>query len=85
MGTNKVHKSTQEQDLGSIVDKSGKLWEQCIMAVKKANGTLRMIKRNIESKDKNVIVKPYKSLVRPRLEYCVHGLVSVFEEIYRYD
>jgi ribonuclease P/MRP protein subunit RPP40 len=63
----------QEKDLGIIVDKSGKSTEQCILAVKKANCVLGMIKRNIKFKSKKVIVKLYKSLVRPRLEYCVQA------------
>jgi len=71
MGASELKKSIQEKDLGVIVDKSGKSSEQCIMAVKKANGMLGMIKRNITFKNKKVIVKLYKALVRPRLEYCV--------------
>ena len=43
------------------------------LAVKKANGILGMIKRNIKFKSKNVIIKLYKSLVRPRLEYCIQA------------
>src|SRR5579864_8235140 len=73
MGTNEIKVSTQEKDLGVIVDKSGKPSEQCIVAVKKANGIFGMIKRNIKFKSKNVIVKLYKSLVRPRLEYCIQA------------
>jgi ribonuclease P/MRP protein subunit RPP40 len=73
IGTNEIKISTQEKDLGMIVDKSGKASEQCISVVKKANGILGMIKRNIKFKSKNVIVKLYKSLVRPRLEYCVQA------------
>ena len=30
-----------------------------------------MIKRNITCKNKSIIIKLYKSLVRPKLEYCV--------------
>ena len=37
---------------------------------KKANCVLGMIKRNIKSKDAAIIMMLYKSLVRPRLEYC---------------
>jgi hypothetical protein len=73
MGTNEIKISPHEKDLGVIVDKSGKASEQCILAVKKANGILGMIKRNIKFKSKKVIVKLYKSLVRPRLEYCVQA------------
>jgi hypothetical protein len=73
MGVNTLKKITQERDLGVLIDKSGKSAEQCALAVKKANGILGMIKRNIKFKSKNVIIKLYKSLVRPRLEYCVQA------------
>jgi ribonucleases P/MRP protein subunit RPP40 len=71
MGSHEIGKSVQEKDLGIIIDKSGKSSEQCIMAAKKANSILGMIKRNIKFKSKQVIVKLYKALVRPRLEYCI--------------
>ena len=70
LGTNKIKLSMQEKDLGIIVDKSGKSTEQCILAVKKANYVLAMIKWN-KFKHKKVIVKRYESLVRPRLKYCL--------------
>ena len=38
---------------------------------KKANSVLGMIKRNIKCKNAVIIVRLYKSLVRPRLEYCI--------------
>ena len=43
------------------------------MAAKKASIILSMIKRNINFKSKNVIVRLYKALVRPRLEFCVQA------------
>jgi hypothetical protein len=73
MGLNEIKKITQERDLGVVIDKSGKASKQCAIAVKKANGILGMIKRNIKFKSKKVIVKLYKSLVRPRLEYCIQA------------
>jgi len=73
MGNNILKKSKQERDLGVIMDSSGKSTEQCIMAVKKANAVLGMIKRNINFKSKDVIVKLYKALVRPKLEYCIQA------------
>ena len=36
---------------------------------KKANCVLGMINRNIKCKNAAIIIKLYKSLVRPRLEY----------------
>jgi ribonucleases P/MRP protein subunit RPP40 len=71
MGANEIKKVTQEKDLGVIVDRTGKSSEQCVLAVKKANSILGMIKRNIKFKSKNIMIKLYKALVRPRLEYCV--------------
>ena len=49
--------STQERDLGVIIDKSGKSSEPCVLAVQKANCMLGMIKQNIQFKSKKVIVK----------------------------
>lgn len=63
----------QEGDLGVIMDTSGKSTEQCKIAVKKSNAMLGMIKRNINFKSKDVIVRLYKALVRPKLEYCIQA------------
>ena len=43
------------------------------MAPKKTNGVLGMIKRNTNSKNAAIIMRLYKSLVRPRLEYCIQA------------
>ena len=40
-------------------------------AVKNANATLGIIRRHIKSRKKNIIIKLYKTLVRPKIEYCV--------------
>ena len=64
---------TEETDLGIIVSNNLKPSKQCVSAVKKANMTLEMIKRHIVSRDKNTIVRLYKSLVRPKLEYCIQA------------
>ena len=64
---------TEETDLGIIVSNDLEPSKQCVSAVKKANMTLGMIKRHIVSRDKNIIVRLYKSLVRPKLEYCIQA------------
>jgi ribonucleases P/MRP protein subunit RPP40 len=66
-----LRESTQERDLGIIVDNSMKFSEQCNAAIKKANSTLGLIRRSIKSKSNNIVTKLYKALVRPKLEYCV--------------
>ena len=73
MGDKGLKTSSKERDLGVVVDSTGKPTEQCIMAVKKANTMLGMIKRNIQFKSKDVVVRLYKALVRPKLEYCVQA------------
>src|SRR6218665_199249 len=44
---------------------------QCAEASKTANSTLVMIRRTIVTRDKNTILRLYKTLVRPQLEYCI--------------
>ncbi|CAM4625917.1 unnamed protein product [Caretta caretta] len=70
MGAN-LTTTNQEKDLGVIVDSSLKTSTQCAAAVKKANGTLGIIKKGIENKTENILLPLYKSMVRPHLEYCV--------------
>ena len=59
--------------MGIIVSNDLKPSKHCVSAVNKANMTLGMIKRHILSRDKNTIVRLYKSLVRPKLEYCIQA------------
>ena len=76
-----LKKSIKERDLGVVMDSSGKPTQQCIMAVKKANAVLGMIKRNIHFKSKEVIIRLYKAIVRPRLEYCIQVWCPYFKDI----
>ena len=64
---------TEETGLGIIVSNDLKPSKQCDSAVKKANMTFGMLKRHIVSRDKNTIVRLNKSLVRPKLEYCIQA------------
>jgi len=45
LGENIIRSSTKKKDLGVVIDKTGKASEQCMMAVKKANIMLGMIKK----------------------------------------
>ncbi len=73
LGQSELKKSVKERDLGVIVDNNMKWSEQCNVAVRNANSTLGIIRRHIKSRKKNIIVKLYKSLVRPKLEFCVQA------------
>jgi hypothetical protein len=73
LGGNVLKKIEQEKDLGVMINFNGKQSEQCLIAAKKANTVLGMIKRNISFKSKENMVRLYKALVRPRLEYCIQA------------
>jgi len=61
----------EEKDLGVTIDKSFKVGKQCAKAAKKANVILGMIKRTFTCRNKKIMLKLYKSLVRPHLDYCI--------------
>ena len=50
-----------------------KFSDQCSRVAKSANATLGMIKRNVVSRNKDVIIRLYKALVRPKIDYCVQA------------
>src|SRR5207244_3360019 len=71
---NNILKPTvSERDLGVLVDKSFKFSENCNSVANSANVVIGMIKRAITCSRKDIIVKLYKTLVRPKLEYCVQA------------
>ena len=73
LGNADLRSSDCEKDLGVIVDNNMKFSEQCSKSVKSANMTLGLIRRTIKNKNKNVVIKLYKALVRPKLEYCIQA------------
>ena len=63
----------EEKDLGILIQSNLKVSAQCSKVIKRANIILGMIKRCFTCRSKNVVLKLYKSLVRPHLEYCVQS------------
>ena len=61
----------EERDLGIMITKDLKCSKQCFNSSKAANKILEMIKRTFTYKSEEIILQLYKSLVRPRLEYCI--------------
>ena len=59
--------------MGIIVPQSLKSISECIEATKSANETLGMISRTFMYKDKITMLRLYKSLVWPKLEYCIQA------------
>lgn len=70
LGGLRLSSTKEEKDLGVIVSDDIKSLSQCAAAVKKANRIVGMIRRNFKFKDKDVMIKLYKSLIRPHLEFC---------------
>jgi len=73
LGNQKLNAVEDERDLGVIVDKSLKSSRQYVKAAAAANAVLGMIRRTFFCKDKELILQLYKSLVTPRLEYCIQA------------
>src|SRR5215469_13564891 len=69
MGSSTLKSMTLEKDLGVLFDNSIKFSSKYAVAVRNANRILGLIRRNILHKSKDVILRLYKSLVRPHLEY----------------
>ncbi len=64
-------KTVQEKDLG-VLTSGTLLWnDQIESCVGKANQMLCWISRNLISREKSLMLRIYKTLVRPHLEYCV--------------
>ena len=73
LGGNILEAVNFERDLGVVIQNDLKVTEQCTKVVKTANKILGMINRTISFKTKDNIVRLYKSLLRPHLEYCVQS------------
>jgi ribonucleases P/MRP protein subunit RPP40 len=63
----------EERDLGVIIDNKLRFKKQCAKAANKANQVLGMINRNVRSRNKEVVMKLYKGLVRPLMEYSIQA------------
>jgi ribonucleases P/MRP protein subunit RPP40 len=69
-----LQESEEERDLRVIIHHSAKPSRQCTKAAKTAKIIFGMTKRTIVSRETDRILRLYKTLVRPHLEYlCKHG------------
>lgn len=73
MGGTELVEVTEEKDLGVVVSCDGKVAKQCAAVAKKGYQVLGLISRTFVCKKAVVMVKLYKSLVRPHLDYCVQA------------
>jgi hypothetical protein len=83
-----------EKDLGVLFSKSLEWSDQIMSSIKKANTCVAWVTRTLISRDSDVMLKVYKSMIRPHLEYCVQlwsplpshgnwGLILALENIQR--
>jgi len=73
LGPNLLREIHEEKDLGVLVTDDLKVGKQCCKAANDANRVLGMIKRNFTCKSGKIVIPLYKSLVRPRLDYCIQA------------
>ena len=73
MGDAVLGRTAKEKALGVTFSADMNCSEQCGNAASKGNHILGLIRRTITYKDKQLIVLLYESIVRTRLEYCVHA------------
>jgi len=66
-----LQETSLEKDLDVVISDDGKSLSQYQYVYNKVVRILRMINRTIRYKERGIMVRLYKSLVRPHLEYCV--------------
>ena len=71
MGNHKLEVVHQEKDLGVVISNDLKVSQQCQQAYSKASRILGHINRTIEYRHTDILLRLYKSLVRPHLEYSI--------------
>lgn len=68
-----LEETVEEKDLGVIITSDLKPSTQVSRVAASANSVLGLIKKTMTCLDSEMLLTLYKSLVRPRLEYCIQA------------
>ncbi|PKU43126.1 hypothetical protein llap_6569 [Limosa lapponica baueri] len=79
VGVDLLEPSSEEKDLGVLVDSKMTMSKQCALVARKANGILGCIGKSVASRSREVILPLSSALGRPQLEYCIQFWTPQFK------